>query len=377
MPAFRTEPEGTYYAIFIPNRKNRLRESKGFEPQKDFILTESSVREEKFCFFIVIKKRHMYNKDSSGQERRVFMGYWMEGRTLAKQIREKVGNEVSKFLKTQNQSPGLAGILVGENEASKIYLGIKEKHSRRLNIRSEIIHLSETTEASSLKEKIQELNQRDDVDGILIQLPLPSSFDTHDVLMTMNPEKDVDGFHPFSLGNLLMNEEGFRPCTPLGIMELLKSYNIPIEGQRVVVIGRSLIVGKPLAALMTNANGTVTLCHSRTKELNRVAAGADILVAAIGRGAYVTPDFVKEGAVVVDVGQNSLSDRDRVKEYFGDDEKREKDLEKKGYTLTGDVHPQVIQKARYLTPVPGGVGPLTVAMLMKNTLEAFKKRRGL
>lgn len=301
----------------------------------------------------------------------------MEGRTLAKQIREKVGSEVSQFLKNKNQSPGLAGILVGENKASKIYLGIKEKHSRRLNIRSEIIHLPETTEAASLKSKIQELNQREDVDGILIQLPLPSSFDTHDILTTMKPEKDVDGFHPFSLGNLLMDEEGFRPCTPLGIMELLKYYNIPIEGQKVVVIGRSLIVGKPLASLITNDNGTVTLCHSRTKELSRVAAEADILVAAIGRGAYVTPEFVKEGAVVVDVGQNSISDKEKVKEYFGDNEKRERDLEKKGYTLIGDVHPQVIHKARYLTPVPGGVGPLTVAMLMKNTLESFKKRRGL
>lgn len=302
------------------------------------------------------------------------MGEWLEGRSLAKKIREEVGKEVSFFLDKKNKSPGLVGILVGENKASQIYLGIKQKQCRKLNIRSEIVSLPEEISPSSLKSKIQDLNQRDEVDGILVQLPLPPSFNTHEIITTILPQKDVDGFHPYNLGNLVMNQEGLKPCTPLGIMELLRYHHIPIQGKRVVIIGRSFIVGKPLAAMMTNHNGTVTLCHSRTKHLPQVAAEADILVAAIGKAAYVTPQFIKPGAVVVDVGQNALSEKKKVEEYFGKDEKREQDLEKKGHTIIGDVHPGVVEKARYLTPVPGGVGPLTVAMLMRNTLETFKRR---
>jgi len=306
--------------------------------------------------------------------RRKKMGHWLEGTTLANKIKEGVKEEVSCHLKEKNKVPGLVGILVGENKASKIYLRTKKRACDDLGIRSEIINFPEDTEASFLMSEIERLGQREDIDGILVQLPLPPQLISQEIITAIPPEKDVDGLHPFNLGKLLMNQEGLRPCTPLGIMELLKSKSISIEGKRAVIVGRSLLVGKPLAAMMTNENGTVTICHTRTKDLSRVTAEADILVAAMGRGAFVTAEFVKPGAVVVDVGTNQLSDPAKVKEFFGKDEKREKDLQDKGYTLIGDVDPRVIDKAELLTPVPGGVGPLTVAMLMKNTLEAFRRR---
>lgn len=305
------------------------------------------------------------------------MGSWLEGKTLAKEIKEDVKNEVAQYSKQRKEVPGLVGILVGENRASKIYLRTKERNCERLGIRSEILYLPEDIEVSLLKSKIEELKSREDVDGILVQLPLPSSFNAPEIIATIPPEKDVDGFHPFNLGNLMMNQEGLKPCTPSGIIELLKSREIPIAGKRVVIVGRSRIVGKPLAAMITNENGTVTICHSKTENLPQVTSEADILVGAIGRGAFITPEFVKPGAVVVDVGMNNLKDMSKVEQMFGQDEKRQKDLREKGYTLIGDVHPQVIDKAEFLTPVPGGVGPLTVAMLMRNTLEAFKLRRNL
>lgn len=305
------------------------------------------------------------------------MGSWLEGKTLAKKIKEKVKNDVALYLKQKKEVPGLAAILVGENKASKIYLRTKERNCERLGIHSEILCFPEDIEASLLKAKIEELNSREDIDSILVQLPLPSSFNAPEIIASIHPEKDVDGVHPFNLGNLMMNQEGLKPCTPLGIIELLKSREIPIEGKRVVILGRSRLVGKPLAAMVTNENGTVTICHSKTENLPQVSSEADILVGAIGRGAFITPEFVKPGAVVVDVGMNNLTDKSTVEQMFGQDEKRLKDIREKGYTLIGDVHPQVIDKAEFLTPVPGGVGPLTVAMLMRNTLEAFKQRRNL
>jgi methylenetetrahydrofolate dehydrogenase (NADP+)/methenyltetrahydrofolate cyclohydrolase len=305
------------------------------------------------------------------------MASWMEGKTLADKIKEEIKGEVAHFQRMVNKVPGLIGILVGENRASQIYLRSKEKASRALGIGGEILTLPAAIEPGALKEKIEELNKRDDVDGILVQLPLPSHLNAYDIIGTITPEKDVDGFHPFSLGNLLMNREGPKPCTPMGIIELLKFNHIPIEGQDVVVIGRSLIVGKPLAAMLTNENATVTICHSKTKNLAGIASRADILIAAVGQAAFVSPDFVKEGATVIDVGINQLADRAKAAELFGKDEKREKDFAEKGYTVAGDVHPLVFEKAGRVTPVPGGVGLLTVAMLMKNTLEAFKRRRNL
>jgi methylenetetrahydrofolate dehydrogenase (NADP+)/methenyltetrahydrofolate cyclohydrolase len=302
------------------------------------------------------------------------MASWIEGKTLADKIKEDIKEEVARLQKKMNKAPGLIGILVGENRSSQIYLRSKEKASRALGIRGDVLALPAEIEPGTLKGKIVELNERDDVDGILVQLPLPGHINAHDIICTITPEKDVDGFHPFSLGNLLMNQEGPKPCTPMGIIELLKFNHIPLEGQDVVVIGRSLIVGKPLAAMLTNENATVTICHSKTKNLASVASRADILIAAMGKPAFVSPDFIKEGATVIDVGINQLADRARAAELFGKDEKRERDFDQKGYTVVGDVHPRVFEKAGRMTPVPGGVGLLTVAMLMKNTLEAFKRR---
>ncbi len=202
------------------------------------------------------------------------------------------------------------------------------------------------------------------------------SFST-EIICAISPAKDVDGIHPFNLGNLLANQDGPKPCTPLGIIELLKSSGVPIAGQVAVVIGRSLIVGKPVAAMLTNENATVSVCHSKTKDLADTARRADILVAAMGKPAFVRPDFVKPGATVIDVGINRVSDRERVRELFGDDERRRQELDEKGYTVVGDVDPRAFDRAGLMTPVPGGVGLLTVALLMKNTLEAFKRRRGI
>ena len=252
---------------------------------------------------------------------------------------------------------------------------MKEKACQALGLYGRILHLPAMTTPDEFKARIEELNGDDMVDGILVQLPLPG-LNTHEVISWIRPDKDVDGIHPYSLGLLLQNQPGLRACTPLGVLELIKSTGVRIEGKDVVVIGRSLIVGKPLAAMLTNENGTVTICHSKTKNLAQVAARADILIAAMGKPGFVGPEFVKDGAVVIDVGSNAVSDAAVVRALFGDDPKREKDIQDKGYTWVGDVQPRVIEKAGWLTPSPGGVGPLTIAMLMKNTLEAFKRRRG-
>jgi methylenetetrahydrofolate dehydrogenase (NADP+)/methenyltetrahydrofolate cyclohydrolase len=266
---------------------------------------------------------------------------------------------------------------VGENKSSQVYVRSKEKACQALGLFSEVQHYPSDTPPAILLEKIDELNRREEVDGILVQLPLPPHIDPQKIICAVSPDKDVDGLHPFSLGTILMNRVGFRPCTPLGVVELLKYNKIPIEGRDVVVVGRSILVGKSLAAMLTNENGTVTICHSKTRDLDKVCARADILIAAMGKAVFVKPEFVKPGAVVIDVGINSVSDPVKVKEYFGDDVKRQQDLQAKGYTLVGDVHPAAFERAGAMTPVPGGVGPLTIAMLMRNTLEAFKRRKGL
>jgi len=305
------------------------------------------------------------------------MGSWLEGKDLAEKIKQDVKEEVTRQQQTRHQVPGLIGILVGDNRSSQIYLRSKEKACQAVGIASQILTYPGDLEAAALKAAIEELNRRDDVDGILVQLPIPAHLNAHDIICAVSPAKDVDGIHPFNLGNLLANQDGPKPCTPLGIIELLKFNRVPLEGRDAVVIGRSLIVGKPVAAMLTNENATVSVCHSKTKNLADVARRADILVAAIGRPAFVRPEFVKPGATVIDVGINRVSDRGLVRELFGDDPKRAEDLDKKGYTVVGDVDPRAFERAALMTPVPGGVGLLTVAMLMKNTLEAFKRRRGL
>jgi methylenetetrahydrofolate dehydrogenase (NADP+)/methenyltetrahydrofolate cyclohydrolase len=240
---------------------------------------------------------------------------------------------------------------------------------------SEQITPSEDITTEEMLALIAGLNARDDIDGILVQLPLPKQVDSKRVLLAVDPAKDVDGFHPLNVGYLSTGRPGLVPCTPSGVIEILRRSQIPIEGQEAVVVGRSDIVGKPVAMLLTNANATVTICHSRTRDLPGVCRRGDILIAAIGRTGMITPEFVKPGATVIDVGINRITDRAEFDKYFAGNAKREADFAAKGSTLVGDVHPKVAQVAGALTPVPGGVGPLTIAMLMVNTVKAAAMRR--
>ena len=305
------------------------------------------------------------------------MSAWLEGKPLAEKIKAEVAEKVSYYKNKTGRVPGLVGILVGENKSSQVYLRSKERASQQVGIAARVLRLPADIAAGALKATIETLNRDENVDGILVQLPLPSPLDPLDIISVIDPAKDADGIHPVTLGRLLQNQDVLKACTPLGILELLKFHRIPLAGQEAVIIGRSLIVGKPLALMLTNENATVTVCHSKTRDLAAVARRADILVAAMGQTAFVTPDFVKTGAVVVDVGINSVSDSGIVAGLFGNDAGRLKDLAEKGYTLVGDVHPDVFPKASAMTPVPGGVGLLTVAALMKNTLQAFIRLKGL
>jgi methylenetetrahydrofolate dehydrogenase (NADP+)/methenyltetrahydrofolate cyclohydrolase len=299
----------------------------------------------------------------------------LDGTAVGKAIKAEVAEEV-QALAAKDIRPGLAAVLTGSNPASRIYVNSKVKTCQELGLHSEKHELPDETSTEELLALISQLNARNEIDGILVQLPLPKQIDTTRILESVDPAKDVDGFHPFNVGKLVQNQPASVPCTPAGIMELLDRYQIPIQGRRAVVMGRSDIVGKPMALLLMHRHATVTICHSRTKDLPAVAREADILICAIGRAAMVTAEYVNPGAVVVDVGMNKLTSRAEVEDSFGPDQQRLEELEKKGYTLIGDVRPRDVREvAGYLTPVPGGVGPLTIALLMKNTVEAAKRRR--
>ena len=299
----------------------------------------------------------------------------LDGTKIAAQIRAEVGEEVRQ-LTADGLRPGLAVVLVGHNPASEIYVRSKVKACEELGILSERHTLPETATTAELLALVDDLNRRDDIDGILVQLPLPAQMDSKKILLAVSPDKDVDGFHPMNVGYLSTQRPGLVPCTPAGVIEILKRSNIPIAGAEAVVVGRSDIVGKPVAMLLLNGNATVTVCHSKTRNLPAVCRRADILVAAIGRAGMVTPDYVKPGATVIDVGMNKITDPAEFKRFFAGDAKREAAFAKNGSTLIGDVHPKVAEIAGALTPVPGGVGPLTIAMLMSNTVKAAKLRRG-
>jgi methylenetetrahydrofolate dehydrogenase (NADP+)/methenyltetrahydrofolate cyclohydrolase len=293
-------------------------------------------------------------------------------------IAEAVKREVAEEIKNLDYRPGLTVVRVGEDAASAVYVGNKVKTSAELGIRSEHIHLPAETSQAELLRVVDELNAREDVDGILVQLPLPKQIDESFVLERINPDKDVDGFHPVNVGRLSQGQTALAPCTPAGVIEILKRSGIEIAGKQTVVIGRSNIVGKPMAMLLLQENATVTICHSRTANLAEITSQADILVAAIGRAGFVRGEHIKTGATVVDVGINNVSDADFARELFDETEleKRLTTIEKRGSTLVGDVNPKEAKmKAANFTPVPGGVGLLTVAMLMKNTVEAAKMRR--
>jgi len=300
----------------------------------------------------------------------------LDGNKIASDIRAQAVQEVQSLAAT-GQRPGLAVILPGHNPASEIYVRNKVKACEQLGIHSEKLTPPDSVSTEELLQMVATLNQRDDIDGILVQLPLPKQVDSKKVLLAVSPEKDVDGFHPVNVGNLSTQRPGLVPCTPSGVIEVLRRSSIPIEGQNAVVVGRSDIVGKPVAMLLLNANATVTVCHSRTRNLPEVCRNADILVAAIGKAGFVTRDFVKPGATVIDVGINKITDRAEFDKFFTGDAAREKSFTEKGSTLVGDVDPRVAEIAGAITPVPGGVGPLTIAMLMVNTIKACKMRRGL
>jgi len=299
----------------------------------------------------------------------------LDGTKLANEIRAEVAGEILS-LRASGLRPGLAVILVGNNPASEVYVRGKVKASEEVGLYSEQHSPAESSSTDELLALVDSLNRRDEIDGILVQLPLPAHVDSKKVLLAVDPAKDVDGFHPMNVGYLSTQRPGLVPCTPAGVMEILRRSNIPIAGQEAVVVGRSDIVGKPVAMLLLNQNATVTVCHSKTRDLAGVCRRADILVAAIGRPGMVTPDFVKPGATVIDVGINKVTDRAEFDRFFAGNPKRLESFLAKGSTLVGDVHPKAAEVAGAITPVPGGVGPLTIAMLMANTVKAAKMRRG-
>src|SRR5688572_3952679 len=301
----------------------------------------------------------------------------LDGKAVAKDIRDELAARVTNVLQRLGRPPALAIVLVGDDPASEVYVRNKLKTAEDAGLGVKLERLPSSTSLSAVLGVVDRLNKDSNYDGILVQSPLPKALGAdaeQRVFDTIDPGKDVDGFSPVSAGRVSQNREGFAPCTPAGVIELLVRTKTPIEGKHAVVIGRSDIVGKPMAALLLHKNATVTICHSRTRDLPAMARTADILVAAIGRPAFVTPDFVKPGAVVIDVGINSVTSADEAKRIFGRYPERLQLFEKKGSVLVGDVHPDVAATAGALTPVPGGVGPLTIAMLMANTVRAAERR---
>ncbi len=300
----------------------------------------------------------------------------LDGSAIRDQILAECRPRV-EALAAARRVPGLAVILAGHNPASEIYVRNKVKSCEALGIYSEKLTPPESVTTEELIETVEKLNQRPEIDGILPQLPLPKQVDTKRVLLAVNPDKDVDGLHPLNLGRLLAGLPGPRPCTPSGIMEILRRSDIPVLGKRAVVVGRSELVGKPMALLLLQQHATVTVCHSRTSDLPGVCREADILVAAMGKPAFVTRDFIKPGATVIDVGTTRVESREEVARIFRGAPEKLDQFDRRGSVLVGDVHPlDVAEVAGAYTPVPGGVGLLTVTMLMVNTIEAAERGLG-
>jgi methylenetetrahydrofolate dehydrogenase (NADP+)/methenyltetrahydrofolate cyclohydrolase len=302
----------------------------------------------------------------------------LDGAAVAAVIRQRVLPAVEAFTAGAGRPPGLGIILVGEDPASEIYVRNKVKAGTETGLRVDLLRLPATAALDELLALVARLNASGEHDGILVQAPLPPAMGRdapQRVFDAIDPDKDVDGFHPVSVGRLVQGRAQLAPSTPSGVIEMLDHYGIAIAGARAVVIGRSEIVGKPMAMLLLRRDATVTICHSRTPALAAVAAEADILVAAIGRAGFVTPEFVKPGATVIDVGINRVTERARASELFGEGSSRLADFDRRGSVVVGDVHPRVAEVAGALTPVPGGVGPLTIAMLLANTVTAAAARR--
>lgn len=300
----------------------------------------------------------------------------LDGAALSAAIKQEVSEEVNKLAAT-GVRPGLAAVLVGHVPASEIYVRSKVQTCAELGLYSDLITPPDTVTTDEMLALVDKLNARDDIDGILIQLPLPPQINSKSLLDAVHPAKDVDGFHPVNSGHLVAGRPALAPCTPAGVIEILKRSNIPIAGQHAVVVGRSDIVGKPVAFLLLHENATVTICHSKTRDLPSITRQADILVAAIGRPGFITPEMVKPGATLIDVGINRIEAREDFDRFFKGNEKREAAFAKRGSVVIGDIDPKAFEVSSAYTPVPGGVGMLTIAMLMANTVRAAKMRRGL
>jgi len=304
----------------------------------------------------------------------------LDGTAVAAAIRSELKPAVDAFTNRAGRQPGLGIVLVGNNPASELYVGSKLKSAGEAGLRADLERLPASASIDDLLALVERLNRSDVHDGILVQSPLPEAMGRdaeRRVFDVVSPAKDVDGFHPLNVGKLVQNRASLVACTPSGVIEILERSSIPIAGRRAVVIGRSDIVGKPMALLLLHRHATVTICHSRTPNLPAVCAEADILVAAIGRAAFVTRDFVKPGATVVDVGINAVTDRAVVERLYAAGSKRRDTFDRRGSLVVGDVHPEVEQLAGALTPVPGGIGPLTIAMLLRNTLRAAEDREAV
>jgi methylenetetrahydrofolate dehydrogenase (NADP+)/methenyltetrahydrofolate cyclohydrolase len=306
----------------------------------------------------------------------------LDGALLAEEIKQEVSREVAAMRQKHGVAPCLAAIQVGDDPASAVYVRNKIRACEAVGISSEHYPLPTQTSSGELLELVASLNSRAEIDGILVQVPLPSHIQEASVVEAVDPAKDVDGFHPVNVGKLAMGRPGFVPCTPAGIIELLDRFKIQISGANACVIGRSQIVGRPVAQLLLQRDATVTICHSKTADLPSVSRQADILVVAIGRAGFVGREYIKPGATVIDVGMNKVTEVEAIRRLFGSEgaesERRLQILGKRGYTLVGDVNPaEAVEVAGHLTPVPGGVGLLTVALLMRNTLRAAQLRRAL
>jgi methylenetetrahydrofolate dehydrogenase (NADP+) / methenyltetrahydrofolate cyclohydrolase len=305
------------------------------------------------------------------------MALILDGNSVRDHIKSELKPRVAA-LAAQGRPPGLAVVLVGHNPASEIYVRNKIKSCEDLGIYSKSVTPPDSITTGEMLNIVEQLNARHDIDGILVQLPLPPQVDTKRILLAVAPEKDVDGFHPCNVGALVAGLPGPRACTPAGIIEILKRCRIPISGKRAVVVGRSDIVGKPVSLLLLHENATVTICHSKTPDLPAVCREGDLLIAAIGRPAFVTAEFIKPGATVIDVGTTRVDSREEVARIFRNSAEKLAAFDKRGNVLVGDVHPlDVGEKAGAYTPVPGGVGPLTIAMLMVNTVASAERRRGV
>ena len=296
----------------------------------------------------------------------------LDGKELSKKIRKKLSSEVELLKNKTLKVPNLKVVLVGDDPASEIYVRSKERVAKKIGIDSELIKFGSKIDENELIAEIEKLNEDENVNAILVQLPLPKGFNTWKILEKISPEKDVDRFHPYNLGLTLLNRTNIHACTPAGIIELIDEYSIDLEGKNACVIGRSFIVGKPISALFTNRNATVTLCHSKTKNIKEIISNSDVVVAAIGIPGFVKPEDVKQGSILIDVGINYIDKEDEVKRLCSEDEVKK--YYKKGYAITGDISIKAFEKSSYFTPVPGGIGPMTVVMLMKNTVELFKKQ---